>query len=55
MPSGFHPNVSVPGHRISFLWAMAANREIEDRQFGVDNVQQGFDHGGSGLEAGRKK
>jgi len=55
MPSGFHPNVSVPGHRISFLWAMAAHREIEDRQFGVVNVQQGFDQGGSGLEAGRKK
>ncbi len=55
MPSGFHPNVSVPGHRISFLWAMAAHREVEDRQFGVVNVQQGFDQGGSGLEAGRKK
>ncbi len=55
MPSGFHPNVSVPGHRISFLWAMAAHREVEDRQFGVVNVQQGFNQGGSGLEAGRKK
>ena len=55
MPSGFHPNVSVPGHRISFLWAMAAHREVEDRQFGVVNVQQGFDQGGSGLETGRKK
>ena len=55
MPSGFHPNVSVPGHRISFLWAMAAHREVEDRQFGVVNVQQGFDQGGSGLEAGRKR
>jgi len=55
MPSGFHPNVSVPGHRISFLWAMAAHREVEDRQFGVVNVQRGFDQGGSGLEAGRKK
>jgi 5-deoxy-glucuronate isomerase len=55
MPSGYHPNVSVPGHRISFLWAMAAHREVEDRQFGVVNVQQGFDSGGSGLEAGRKK
>ena len=54
MPSGFHPNVSVPGHRISFLWAMAAHREVEDRQFGVVNVQRGFDQGGSGLEAGRK-
>jgi 5-deoxy-glucuronate isomerase len=54
MPSGFHPNVSVPGHRISFLWAMAAHREVEDRQFGVVNVQRGFDQSGSGLEAGRK-
>jgi len=54
MPSGFHPNVSTPGHRISFLWAMAAHREGEDRQFGVVNVQRGFDHSGSGLETGRK-
>jgi 5-deoxy-glucuronate isomerase len=54
MPSGYHPNVSVPGHRICFLWAMAAHREKEDRQFGVVNVQPGFDTGGSGLEAGRK-
>src|ERR1700686_395983 len=55
MPSGYHPNVSVPGHRIAFLWAMAAHREVEDRQFGVVNVQPGFDRGGSGLETGRKK
>lgn len=54
MPSGYHPNVSVPGHRIAFLWAMAAHREGEDRQFGVVNVQPGFGQGGSGLEAGRK-
>ena len=53
MPSGYHPNVSVPGHRICFLWAMAAHREIEDRQFGVVNVQPGFNQGSSGLEAGR--
>lgn len=55
MPTGYHPNVSVPGHRICFLWAMAAHREVLDRQFGVVNVQPGFDGGGSGLEAGRKK
>jgi len=55
MPSGFHPNVSVPGHPICFLWAMAAHREGEDRQFGVVNVQRGFDQGSSGLEAGRKE
>jgi 5-deoxy-glucuronate isomerase len=42
MPSGYHPNVSVPGHRIAFLWAMAAHREIEDRQYGVVNVQTEF-------------
>jgi 5-deoxy-glucuronate isomerase len=55
MPSGYHPNVSVPGHHIAFLWAMAAHREVEDRQFGVVNVQPGFQQGGSGLEVGRSK
>jgi 5-deoxy-glucuronate isomerase len=54
MPEGFHPNVSVPGHPINFVWMMAAHREVEDRQFGVVNVQPGFDTGGSGLEASRK-
>ena len=54
MPSGYHPNVSVPGHRIAFLWAMAAHKELEDRQFGVVNVQPGFQQGPSGLEAGRR-
>jgi len=54
MPSGYHPNVSVPGHRITFLWAMAAHKELEDRQFGVVNVQPGFQQSPSGLEAGRK-
>jgi 5-deoxy-glucuronate isomerase len=54
MPSGYHPNVSVPGHRIAFLWAMAAHREVEDRQFGVVNIQPGFQQGGSGLDGGRK-
>jgi len=55
MPNGYHPNVSVPGHRISFLWAMAAHREVQDRQFGVVNVQPGFNQAPSGLEAGRKQ
>jgi len=56
MPGGYHPNVSVPGHRIGFLWAMAAHREVEDRQFGVVNVQPAFQQtvAGSGLEAARK-
>jgi 5-deoxy-glucuronate isomerase len=54
MPSGYHPNVSVPGHRIAFLWAMAAHREVHDRRFGVVNIQPGFQQGGSGLEVGRE-
>jgi 5-deoxy-glucuronate isomerase len=54
MPSGYHPNIAVPGHRIAFLWAMAAHREVEDRQFGVVNIQPGFQEGGSGLEVARK-
>jgi 5-deoxy-glucuronate isomerase len=33
---------------------MAAHKEKEDRQFGVVNVQPGFDGQGSGLEASRK-
>jgi 5-deoxy-glucuronate isomerase len=33
---------------------MAAHREVEDRQFGVVNIQPGFAQSGSGLEAGRK-
>ncbi len=54
MPSGYHPNVSAPGHSINFVWMMAAHREVEDRVFGVVNVQPGFDQAGSGLEASRK-
>jgi 5-deoxy-glucuronate isomerase len=54
MPSGYHPNVSIPGHRIGFVWAMAAHREKLDRQFGLVNVQKEFSQGGSGLEASRK-
>jgi len=33
---------------------MAAHPEVEDRQYGVVNVQPGFQQGGSGLEAARK-
>jgi len=54
MPRGYHPNVSAPGGTINFLWMMAANREIEDRQFGVVNVHPDYAKGGSGLEASRK-
>jgi 5-deoxy-glucuronate isomerase len=54
MPRGYHPNVAAPGGSINFLWMMAANREVEDRQFGVVNVQPEYAHGGSGLEASQK-
>ena len=54
MPRGYHPNVSAPGGTINFLWMMAANRETEDRQFGVVNVLPDYATGGSGLEASRK-
>ena len=47
MPAGYHPNVAAPGHGINFIWMMAARREVEDRQFGVVNVQPGFGQTGS--------
>ena len=55
MPKGNHPNVAAPGGSINFLWMMAANREVVDRQFGVVNVQPEFDKGSSGLEAAHGK
>jgi 5-deoxy-glucuronate isomerase len=55
MPAGYHPNVAAPGHGINFIWMMAAHREVVDRQFGVVNVQPGFDQQGSGLEASQAK
>ena len=53
MPCGYHPNVAAPGCRVGFVWMMAANREVEDRQFGVVNVQPAFAAMGSGLDPGR--
>lgn len=53
VPRGYHPNVSVPGHRVNFVWLMAARSERTDRQFGVVNVQPEFDGNGTGLEASR--
>lgn len=55
MPAGYHPNVAAPGHSINFIWMMAAHKEVEDRQFGVVNVQPGFDQAGSGLESSQKQ
>ncbi len=54
MPRGYHPNVAAPGGSINFLWMMAANTEVADRQFGVVNVQPEYDTGTSGLEASQK-
>jgi len=54
VPSGYHPNVAVPGHRIAYLWAMAAHREVEDRHFGVFNVQPEFQQGVPTPQAARK-
>jgi 5-deoxy-glucuronate isomerase len=53
MPAGYHPNVAAPGGSINFLWIMAAHREVDDRQFGVVNVQPEYAGDGSGLESGR--
>jgi 5-deoxy-glucuronate isomerase len=53
MPTGFHPNVSVPGQRITFLWAMAAHREVADRQYGVVNVQPDFSNVTLNLQASK--
>jgi 5-deoxy-glucuronate isomerase len=54
MPAGYHPNVAAPGGQINFLWMMAANREDDDRLFGVVNVQPEFGATGSGLDKGKK-
>jgi len=53
MPAGYHPNVAAPGGSINFLWMMAANREQEDRKYGVVNVQPEFAGAPTGLEKGR--
>jgi 5-deoxy-glucuronate isomerase len=55
MPQGYHPNVAAPGGSINFLWMMVANREREDRLYGVVNVHPDFGSISSGLDAGRSK
>ena len=55
MPQGYHPNVAAPGAAINFVWMMAANREDEDRQYGVVNVHPAFAALGSGLDKGRSE
>jgi 5-deoxy-glucuronate isomerase len=53
MPAGYHPNVAAPGGSINFLWMMAANRERDDRQYGVVNVQPDFAAIPVGIDKGR--
>ncbi len=53
MPQGYHPNVAAPGGAINFLWMMAANRENDDRKYGVVNVHPDFAAQGSGLDKAR--
>jgi len=54
MPRGYHPNVSVPGHSINFVWLMAAHREVDDRVYGVVNVQPEFKATPSGLDSAKR-
>jgi 5-deoxy-glucuronate isomerase len=55
MPQGYHPNVAAPGGSINFIWMMAANREHDDRQYGVVNVHPDFAALGSGLDKGKSE
>jgi len=38
LAEGYHPNVAIPGYGLNFVWMLAAHREVEDRQWGVVNV-----------------
>ncbi|MGF7183788.1 5-deoxy-glucuronate isomerase [Tunturiibacter psychrotolerans] len=38
LPAGYHPNVSIPGCTLNFVWIMAAHREVVDRKWGVVQV-----------------
>ena len=42
LPEGYHPNVAIPGATLNFVWIMAAHREVEDRQWGVVNMDQRY-------------
>lgn len=42
LPAGYHPNVAIPGSSLNFVWIMAAHREIEDRQWGVVQVDPNY-------------
>ena len=42
LPAGYHPNVSMPGSCLNFVWIMAAHREVLDRKWGVVNYDPTF-------------
>jgi 5-deoxy-glucuronate isomerase len=42
LPAGYHPNVSMPGSCLNFVWIMAAHREVVDRKWGVVNYDPSF-------------
>jgi hypothetical protein len=37
-PAGYHPNVSIPGSTLNFVWIMVAHYEVIDRKWGVVQV-----------------
>jgi 5-deoxy-glucuronate isomerase len=42
LPAGYHPNVSMPGSCLNFVWIMAAHREVVDREWGVVKYDPSF-------------
>lgn len=42
IPAGYHPNVSVPGYSINYLWLMAGLEEDKDRVWLNVNTQKEF-------------
>jgi 5-deoxy-glucuronate isomerase len=53
MPRGYRPDVAATGTLIGFLFMIAANREREDRLFGVVNVRPQYAAAGPDLDGGR--
>ncbi len=53
MPRGYRPDVAATGTSIGFLFMIAANREREDRLFGVVNVRPQYAAAGPDLDGGR--
>ena len=41
LPAGYHPNVSIPGSSLNYVWIIAARREVVDRKWGVVDPRYG--------------